>query len=51
MTDPAKWHEWFAWRPVIANDEGVRRLVWGEYVWRRMRERTEYELMDPDNTP
>lgn len=31
--DKTNWHQWFAWRPVVAEDG---TFVWLEYVWRKL---------------
>lgn len=41
------WHTWWAWHPVIIDDEDLRGIVWLEDVLRRrVRGKWEYKLLD-----
>ena len=33
--DKARWHEWFAWRPVLLDGPSPRTWVWLERIERR----------------
>lgn len=35
MNPRSQWHIWFAWFPVITDDENRRQLIWWEDVMRR----------------